>query len=619
MIIARRAFPALLFALVPCAVIPGCSGDDSKPNDVSSSGGSSGGDVDGSPEGDGSIVPPGCGNGFVDEGEACDDGNAIAGDGCAADCRSIEDGFACAQQGSACLPLCGDGKLVGDEECDDGNVRGGEGCSEICQLEPGFACAIPNQPCEPITCGDGEVQGLEQCDDGNDEPFDGCFECRLEPVCTSSGCEGICGDGVIYPGEVCDDGNRRNGDGCSSTCQLEVGFSCIDEVEAPPPELVLSAIYRDFRSPFDDTGTSHPIGTAEPINETGHPDFERFSGVGAYTGLVAATLGADGTPTYVKNHGAPTVCALPNPNHPDCSRDVQVLTGEDEFYEWFHPNRKNAAQPSRSRAVVRTLTLSRVPNTETYVFDSNLPPYKEFSFFPLDEGNVGWGIQTDRVCRDPYSVAGMVVPVRCEGARYDTSLPGCQTQTPGPTDYNCIGNDGTLHNFFFTTELHFVFTYQDPGNDTDGPQLSFTGDDDVWIFINGRKVVDLGGLHGIMTGEVKLTRQVAQTLGLTDKGVYDIALFHAERRYNASNFKFTLGGFVKARTVCNPICGDGIKTRTETCDDGVLSGAYNACAPGCVWGPRCGDGIIQREFGEECDDRNFQRGDGCTPDCKNEN
>ncbi|RYZ62976.1 MAG: DUF4215 domain-containing protein [Proteobacteria bacterium] len=73
---------------------------------------------------------------------------------------------------------------------------------------------------------------------------------------------------------------------------------------------------------------------------------------------------------------------------------------------------------------------------------------------------------------------------------------------------------------------------------------------------------------------------------------------------------------MKTRTFCEPKCGDGVKTKNETCDDGLLSGAYGTCSAGCVWGPRCGDGVIQREQGEECDDRNFQGNDGCTPRCK---
>jgi cysteine-rich repeat protein len=43
-----------------------------------------------------------CGDGILDEAEVCDDGNGVAGDGCSADCASIETGFACAAPGAPC-------------------------------------------------------------------------------------------------------------------------------------------------------------------------------------------------------------------------------------------------------------------------------------------------------------------------------------------------------------------------------------------------------------------------------------------------------------------------------------------------------------------------------------
>jgi len=66
--------------------------------------------------------PPVCGNGIVEAGEACDDGNTVGNDGCSATC-TLE---------------CGDGILEGTEQCDDGNTLPGDGCDATCQFEPNF-------------------------------------------------------------------------------------------------------------------------------------------------------------------------------------------------------------------------------------------------------------------------------------------------------------------------------------------------------------------------------------------------------------------------------------------------------------------------------------------------
>ena len=61
-------------------------------------------------------------------------------------------------------------------------------------------------------------------------------------------------------------------------------------------------------------------------------------------------------------------------------------------------------------------------------------------------------------------------------------------------------------------------------------------------------------------------------------------------------------------------CGDGfVRAGVEVCDDGVNDNSYNGCAPGCAaLGPRCGDGLLQADEGELCDDGNAVPGDGCT-------
>ncbi|MCC7145785.1 MAG: fibro-slime domain-containing protein [Phycisphaeraceae bacterium] len=67
-----------------------------------------------------------------------------------------------------------------------------------------------------------------------------------------------------------------------------------------------------------------------------------------------------------------------------------------------------------------------------------------------------------------------------------------------PVDGDLLGNQGLNHNFHFTFELHTTFTY------APGQKFTFIGDDDVWVYINGKKVIDLGGVHSVVTGSVVL-------------------------------------------------------------------------------------------------------------------
>lgn len=86
--------------------------------------------------------------------------------------------------------------------------------------------------------------------------------------------------------------------------------------------------------------------------------------------------------------------------------------------------------------------------------------------------------------------------------------------------------DRNPRNFGFTTELHTQFEYKG------GEVFSFRGDDDVFVYINGSLVVDLGGIHGPQVGEVEV-----DTLGLVQGMVYSFDLFQAERNPTGSNFR----------------------------------------------------------------------------------
>ncbi len=97
---------------------------------------------------------------------------------------------------------------------------------------------------------------------------------------------------------------------------------------------------------------------------------------------------------------------------------------------------------------------------------------------------------------------------------------------PGPNNETFPDTLGDPHNFHFTTEIHTSFVYEP------GQIFTFIGDDDLWVFIDGALAIDLGGLHGELTGEVEL-----DTLGLMEGETYAMDIFHAERRHDGSHFR----------------------------------------------------------------------------------
>jgi len=99
-----------------------------------------------------------------------------------------------------------------------------------------------------------------------------------------------------------------------------------------------------------------------------------------------------------------------------------------------------------------------------------------------------------------------------------------------PLDGLGFGNEGRDHNFHFTTEIHASFLY------SGGEVFTFRGDDDVWVFVNRRLALDLGGLHPPKGGTIDFDTMAVQ-LGLTRGSRYDFDVFHAERHTKGSNFR----------------------------------------------------------------------------------
>jgi fibro-slime domain-containing protein len=85
------------------------------------------------------------------------------------------------------------------------------------------------------------------------------------------------------------------------------------------------------------------------------------------------------------------------------------------------------------------------------------------------------------------------------------------------------------HNHDFTAEMHFTFPYRG------GEVFNFRGDDDVFVFINGRLAINLGGIHIAETGSVDLDTRAAE-LGITPGSTYQMDVFYADRHCCDSTF-----------------------------------------------------------------------------------
>ncbi len=620
-----------------------------------------------------------CGDGRVEAGEICDDLNNVGGDGCAADCFSVEPGWICRKPGTACSAQCGDGMiLTGHEECDDGNVASGDGCSPTCLNEPGWDCS--SGTCVQSVCGNGVQDFDESCDKGADnglfygDPANpGCSKtCTLEPSCRTNGvtgaCQTFCGDGNIDVDETCDDGNVNAGDGCDATCQAEAGFTC-ETIEVPDTEpcssgggecLMLPVIYRDFDG--QNVNGGHPdffylgasVGGQKTIcvpNASGNPapvtsTCSSTDSTELCTGLVLPTLNAQGKPEFNTAKNGMCECRftdwdaqdiLTSANGEACTvtadnstryrvgfdsvLNVPVMHSAESFAQWY-------TDSSYSTAVRGTLELQSIGggqyqfsssngltvNDDIHSFcDNERSATLSSGFFPLEDQ------PRDKICNIwPYwntalendCCAGPGCPV---GSQWDATVAygSCNPGEGGALPYAEGEITGMLRNFYFTTEVRYLFRY----GGTSGT-LAFFGDDDVWVFVNGQLAVDLGGTHERLEDSVNIN---GATFGLEEGRIYEIAVFHADQHPRESNYQLTLSGFSTQRSECTPQCGDGVATLTEQCDLGAANddNAYGGCRTDCTWGPFCGDGEVNGP--EICDDGvnvSVEYGSaGCAPGC----
>ncbi|MEZ6319290.1 MAG: fibro-slime domain-containing protein [Phycisphaerales bacterium] len=254
--------------------------------------------------------------------------------------------------------------------------------------------------------------------------------------------------------------------------------SSTDPFAALPDSYEVIAVVRDFKGKDEDGG---------------HPDFESFGGT-TTIGLVDEYLDTDGLPTaknprgkelvneYKDKEGRNINPALYNADLGDVAGSTKPGPSSNGFQSVHSFSQWYRDVPGVNAARQVALTFHRIPNTTHYVFDS----------------------ATD----EPYKSLGGFFPIN--GQLYG--------------NYKNTGKD-----FHFTTELSTQFTYVAGEEQV----FKFTGDDDVWVFIGGRLVLDLGGLHPRREQVVDLSRLD----WLVDGKTYDLRVFHAERHTSESNFR----------------------------------------------------------------------------------
>ncbi|KAF2070383.1 hypothetical protein CYY_008296 [Polysphondylium violaceum] len=195
-----------------------------------------------------------------------------------------------------------------------------------------------------------------------------------------------------------------------------------------------------------------------------NPDFEIANNNSVITGLVKPGLN--------QVDRSPVYCCGDNPApYPN----KYVIHNQTTFYSWFHNVKNVNVEVQSSLEFTRNTTDPRI-----YYFKSD-------AFFPLD----------NRGFQDP-------------------NYNGPVKSKPYP-DAN-----GFYHNYHFCMEMHASFSYL--GAET----FYFKGDDDVWVFIDNKLVMDLGAPHDILgnngQGSVNL-----DDLGLTLGKTYNFDFFYCER------------------------------------------------------------------------------------------
>lgn len=265
---------------------------------------------------------------------------------------------------------------------------------------------------------------------------------------------------------------------------------------------VLPVTFRDFRGQGEPGGHDDFEISAHPQKKHENEPYLGWNDLGC--GMVNPTLGADGKPTLFTGPADTGDTGIQVPV--GAGYQQRVVNGPDCWSE-ANPN----PNPAGTCFIGICQTWAITPPSFGEIHNAST-----FAQWFTDVPGVNETIEDELVLVEDPPGSGIQV--------YDSNAFF-------PIDGRGFGNTaGQQHNYHFTTEIHVQFTY------VAGQKFTFRGDDDLWIFVNGKLALDVGGLHQALTGTIDFDLQAAE-LGIEPGKSYPMAIFHAERQTDASNFR----------------------------------------------------------------------------------